>query len=383
MTDITYDKEKVNKRIDKVKLQLMSEDNTAFFSALLANLKIIIVEGYGRAGTNAVYIKFDPVYLLTLTLEELLFVLVHEVLHVAFDHIITPHEAGLDPELHNIAADHYINLYLKSLGYAVMDDCYCDPQYTGKSTMEIYHLLLKNPPPPPPGGGVFVPDVIQDLDGMSPEEIKEIVIANILKAVTQADMSNQPGSVPGEVRRGIKEIVSPKLPWNLILQNYMSSYAKDDYTWARPNKRFQPEFYMPSMRSEKIGQITFGDDVSGSMSNEDLCEIHSEQIYIKDLLHPERVRLMTFDTVVHLNKTYEEGENMDDIVLEGGGGTIVQPLLDSIREEEPLFAIIFTDGYFSTPNMDNIHSDIFWIIKGNPGFTAPKGIIIDFDQKGK
>jgi predicted metal-dependent peptidase len=89
---------------------------------------------------------------------------------------------------------------------------------------------------------------------------------------------------------------------------------------------------------------------------------------------------MTIDTKVHLDKTYEAGDELDEWELTGGGGTEVQPVIDAIAEEEPAFALIFTDGYFTMPNMDAItDTHIFWIIKDNPGFEAPKGEMIPFE----
>jgi predicted metal-dependent peptidase len=87
---------------------------------------------------------------------------------------------------------------------------------------------------------------------------------------------------------------------------------------------------------------------------------------------------MTFDTAVHMNEVFTEGDSLKEIELKHGGGTNVQPLLDTIREENPVFALIFTDGYFSTPDMSNITSKIFWIIKDNKGFKNPRGTIIHF-----
>jgi len=379
--NVEYDMKELLKRITKNRLQLMTTKGTAFFSALLANLKVqVTTEGPSTASTNGVWMKFNPTFIHPLPLDELLGLMLHEVLHVAFGHCDVITYGHLNHEVLGIAMDHYINLFITRLGFKLPPGGYCDAQYRGMSTMQIYNRLMKDDPNQKmkgtcPHDVVLVPD-----PGQSEQEHRETTISNVIKAIQQADLAKQSGSVPGDIRRLVEDIISPQLPWNLILQNYMSEYNKDDYSWSWPNRRYLPDFYLPGLHSMKIGQLTAGADVSGSMSQDDLNEVIAEVRYIWDMMAPTMMRLQTFDTKVHLNKMYVEGDDLDELELKGGGGTNVQPLLDSIREECPLFALIFTDGYFSTPNMDGIYTDVYWIIKGNPNFTAPHGTVIHFDR---
>lgn len=126
-------------------------------------------------------------------------------------------------------------------------------------------------------------------------------------------------------------------------------------------------------------QITQGIDVSGSMTGHIFSECWQEMRYVWDIMQPNQMRLQSFDTCVHHDKMYYKGDNLDEVNLMGGGGTNVQPLLDSIREEDPVFALIFTDGHFDTPNVEGITSDIYWIINSNPRFIPPIGEVIHFN----
>ena len=367
-------------KLNPIKLSLMMEDNTTFFSALLSSLKLICDESTQTASTNGVYLKMNPTWCADFDAETLTGLMLHEVMHVAFGHVdFTAYEL-CDQDILNIAQDHYINLYLKRLGYKLPEGGYADPKFTGMSSMEIYEILIKNPPPKPLESDWNGNDVDTDCpDDMSPQEHKETVMANILGAVYQAQLANDHGSIPGDLLITLEDAINPKLPWQQILAPYVDAYATEDYSWSRPHRRYQPDWYLPRRYSEQIGHITCGDDVSGSMSKADVSEIFAEQKYIFETLNPSSMRVMTFDTKVHLNKVYEEGNELDDIKLKGGGGTNVEPLLDSIRKEKPVFALIFTDGYFDTPDMSGMDdTDIYWIIKGNPGFTAPKGVVIPF-----
>jgi len=366
----------LKRNVSRCKLQLMSERNTVFFSSLLSNLKLEITDKVPTAATNGIYMHLNPEFISTLTIPQLLGLMLHEVMHVVYDHISRCLEADLDHKLYNIAGDHLINLYLLNKGYELPKNGYANPKYIGWSTMQIYKDLLKNPPP---DYDQFQMDIVGKDADMREDVYREKVISNIIKAVQQAQISNQPGSIPGHILILLEEILNPKLPWYQILQNYMNAYSKDLHTWSRPNRRYMPDFLLPTLHSDSLNQITCGDDVSGSMTKEDIAAIFAEQKFIWETLKPKRMRIQTFDTLVHMDKMFEEGDTLDDIELMGGGGTNVEPLIQSIRKEQPEIALIFTDGYFSTPDMTGLEAtDIFWIIKGNDKFQNPMGTIIHF-----
>jgi predicted metal-dependent peptidase len=358
-------------KVDRAKIQLMLERQTTFFSALLANLKLKITTDVSTAATNAIDLLINPDFIMDTPGDQLLGVLLHEVMHVALDHCNKLYK-GHNQQVLGIAMDHYINLYITSLGYSIPSYGYCDPKYRGKSSMEIYHELMKNPPEPDPD---FQPDVLGVPDQMSEEEYEQKVNNNIIKAVLQAELANDPGSIPGHIKQKVKELTAPELPWNLILLKYMDQYKKEDYSFSRPNKRYMPDFYLPHMKSDSLAGVTFALDVSGSMTRGELDEGVATCKQIKDMLAPEWVHFMTVDTQVHLDQVIEEYDELPDAELEGGGGTILEPVIDRIIEYSPEFAIIFTDGYFSAPaNMKEVTSDIYWVIKNNRGFNAPHGV---------
>ena len=367
----------IQRKINKAKLMLMTEPNTTFFSALLAQLWLRERDDIPTAATDGVNLFYNPKFIEELGTGETLGLLLHEVLHVAFEHMDRRKAHDLNPQIWNAAADYYINNMLDIQGYRLPAGGLIKHAYDGWSTMQIYEELMSNSP-----DMEFEMDLIMDCpDGVDEEEHRTEVVSNVLKAVTQAKISNEPGSIPAEIARWADEIMNPKLPWNAILQNYMADYAKEEYTWTRPNKRFWPHHYLPSMRSEAIGQVTAAIDVSGSITQDDLDAFFSEINYIWDLLKPKKLRLMGFDTRIHDDLEFTEGDVMENITLSGGGGTDVEPVIDTIRKDEPLFLLVFTDGEFYLPNLDNLNSQIFWVIKGDVNtFNPDKGIVIEYDS---
>jgi predicted metal-dependent peptidase len=373
-----YDFDELHKDVKRVKIRFMQQKNTTFFSALLANLDLQITEeGFPphlkTACTNGLYLKLHPEFITGMPKEQLMGLILHEVLHVAFDHIIRCYQGKYNHKIWNIAGDHYINLMILAMGYQLPPKGYHDSCYKKMSTQQIYDILIKNPPP---DLNKFHMDLIPAPPGMSDKEHKHKVTGNVIKAIAQAKMRNDPGSIPGGLERRLEKVLRPKLPWQALLHQFMQPYSKSDYSWSRPNRRYMPDFYLPHMKGEQLKQITTGIDVSGSMTIYDLQVICPEVQYIWDTLQPEKMRLQTFDTRVHLDELYSEGDTLDLVKLKGGGGTNVVPLLASIRKENPEVALIFTDGYFPKPDMTGIDTNILWIIKNNPNFTNPIGEII-------
>ena len=368
------DEKQVQLRIDRAKIAIMQQPATTFFSALLAQLKTIINREKPTGATDGIHLWLNPDYVAAHDNEELMFLLMHEILHVALDHCNWEIYKGLNQYVLGIAMDHFINLYLIELGYKFIQGGYADPKYKNWSSMEIYHDLMKDPPEPPPD---WQPDAIGKPDDMSEAEHKARVEDNMIKAALQAEMANDAGSIPGNIKIKIEKMISPELPWNLILYKYMDQYTKDDFSWSRPNRRFLPQFYLPNMQGEKLEGVLSATDVSGSMMDE-INEVMAENRYVKSLLGPDWFHFITFDTQIHHNKIYDQFEELpeDDMPDGGAGGTYLEPIIKYIVEERPIFALIFTDGYFTPPKMDKVESDIYWIIskEGDSDFRAPHGV---------
>jgi len=382
----TVPTQKLITKINKAKLELVMTKNTTFFSSLLANLKLVWTEDIPTAATDGICIWLNPEFVEQQNQSELIGLLLHEVMHVAYEHMDRRKAANLDPMLWNVAGDYVINNFLDSKNILLPQEALIDHKYDNMNTKQVYDDLLKNNLSTPqiwldlidPGSK----ESSQESPGTSTKERQETVITNVLKATTQAKLSNDIGSIPGEIARQLEDLLNPKLPWQSILQNNLNSYTNTDYSWKRPNKRFWPNHYLPHMHQESLNQITAGIDVSGSISDQQLSEFISEIKYIKTVLQPKSFRLICFDTRIVFDKTYEEGDDIENTSVKGGGGTLLGPLMDTLSKDQPELAIILTDGEFSMPHMDDIQTDIFWIIHSAQveAFNPPKGTVIGYED---
>lgn len=81
-----------------------------FFGSVVVNLKYKETRGISTAGTDGKTIYYNPDYLSKLTENQQVFVLAHEICHVAFNHILR--SEGKNPRIWNIATDAIINQML-------------------------------------------------------------------------------------------------------------------------------------------------------------------------------------------------------------------------------------------------------------------------------
>lgn len=377
------------KALNKAKVKLMCTPNTVFISTILFNLKQIWTEKIPTAATNGVFLKINPVWFAGLEPEERVGLLAHECWHVAWNHM----QRGMqrdDKAKYNRAGDHIINLTITDSGMKIPPDGLCDAQYRGMSTGEVYKMLPDQPPSNGGGGdgdgqGGMSNDVIfnnPDQDESEAQQQQAQVQNTIVKAMVQAQMSgDEAGSIPGELQREIEEMINPKLPWQAILQNAMNNYAKSDYSFRRPNRRFFPEFYLPSAYSERLENISVFIDLSGSITDDELRAFLSEIQYIHGTMKPEKMFVGGFDTRITDEHEVTEFQDIRKLTFKGGGGTSLTWLPKWVEKNKPTVLIIFSDMYVDMPAKPKSDTDYIWIIIDNAEAVAPFGRAIHYEHE--
>lgn len=352
-----------DKILEDLKMRLVLNRNMVFYTTIMYSLELSLSNEIPTACTNGKAIKFNPSFLGSLSKDEQEFLLVHEILHVCYEHMFRI--GNRDPEKWNIANDHAINLELIAQGMKMIKGGMADPQYEGMSSEEIYELL-----PEPPEDF--------DMDLEQPEgdfqETQEQIKDMLIQAVQQAEMSNQIGSVPLSIQRRVNEWLNPVLPWYTILQRYMNQKCKDDYSWARRNRRFQ-DVYLPSLYSEQVGPIHFFIDGSCSVSDEMFSMQVGQIKWIKKNINPKEIRIIVFNTQIVDEFVFKDDQSIN-VDFNARGGTSIHEIVEYMEKHPTEANIIFTDGYFSHVDMSKVKSDVLWCIYDNPSFQYDKGKII-------
>ena len=363
------------KALSKAKIQLMAKPDSAFFTTICFSLIHEFSDLIPTAATNGKRILFNPKFFMDLDPEERVFLLLHETLHVAYLHVDGVRRGGRCPKKWNQAGDHVINLQLMERGFKMPTGAakgLADPQYAGMSTEEVYKAL----PDPPPGAPI---DLDIEESQVPSEELQREVQDILVRAQIQSKMAeDRPGTIPGDIQIFLDKLLNPKLPWNRILQKYLNTFAKNDYSYRKPARRFFPEWHLPSLWSQALMDIAVAVDISGSVSDEDFKRFVSEIASILKMMKPSKITLIQFDTQIqHIDKI-RHMQDLMQVNFTGRGGTSIGPVLEWATENKPQLLMVFTDGGFYFPDVST-KRDTVWLIHGNPGWTAPFGKVIHYE----
>lgn len=338
---------------NKTKGNLFFKRGAGFLGALLCKISFKWDSNMPTAAISDSTLYWNPEFFLGLDKDTRITVLAHELWHNGLMHGARRGERC--PDIWNIAADHVINNMLQDHGYYMEGFPYCmDPKYKGWSTDEVYDDLVANGKPQPIPGG---------LDGdILPMEDKAAIdkaIADVVGAMASARMTNQAGDIPGEVGMIIDQFLNPKLPWEVILFNFFNALTSEEYSYARPNRRYQDPLLPGVTGRNGLEHLVYFVDISGSITDDQVLRMNSEVKYIQEELRPERLTLMTFDTEIHDTYEFEIDEPFDKIEIHGRGGTHLGQCWDYLQRNAPTAAVVFTDLCVGIPPDPGI--PIIWV----------------------
>lgn len=356
------------KALQKAKIDLMTKPDCAFFCDLVLSFKYLWDDTIQTAGVDGVNIFISPKFWMSLPPEERVGVLVHEVMHVVYDHITRKN--GRDHTRWNIAGDHVINLDLLKKGFKLPSWALADTQYDGMTTDQVYDLLPANPPPPK------MIDLMPS--ALGEEELKEFIEGAVIRASIRSQQENdKPGTIPGHIQLFIDRLLEPKIKWQTVLARYCTKFAKTEYSFSRPRRKYFPEFILPGMAGYAMQDIAVAVDISGSVSDEEFKQFVGEIGAIFRMNKPSKITLVQFDT--HL-KSVDELSGFQDLMkvqFKGRGGTKIQPVIEWAHANKPELLLVFTDGEFRFGN-EHYKKDLLWLIHNNKRFKAPYGKTVHY-----
>ena len=125
--------------IDYIKGQVLQK--FPLLGVTMSALNTVADSNIGTAATDGHNIYYSPKFFSSLSDDEKTFIYAHEVMHVAFNHILR--SKGRDQALWNTATDAVVNQILKSEGLPIFGNSIDMPEAVNKSAEEIYDKLLK------------------------------------------------------------------------------------------------------------------------------------------------------------------------------------------------------------------------------------------------
>lgn len=362
-----------NKQLEHTRVYLISE--YPFYSAMLNQCVFSWSDKLPTAGvcinkTGNVELLINPIFFDSLSEHHRIGLLMHEMLHVAMNHLTRVKEFN---QLFNIAMDISINQYIPLEFLPVGGLLPSQYQLPLMKSFEFYYNELKNKKTPPqekpmdehgvkPQEGSS-DDQIDDQSGELSKDLKEELVKRLVENARSEAESVKPGSTPMHVTQELTErvIEQNKVNWTTRLRSYIGkNFSKDtESTRNRPNRRLGLK--STGTRSVTAPKLLIAMDQSGSISSELINEYLNE---LKSILNisKDKTEVVFFDTEIAkslmLNKVTEETSKRY-----ANGGTDFQCAVNYGLKKHVDLLIVFTDG--NAPNPVNTKLPVLWVIKGS------------------
>ena len=392
--------------------------------AVIANLLDWEIDNsIDTACTNGRWVKFNESFMDSMSEDEQLFVVLHELTHIALKHHLR--RGTREHSRFNIAADHRINLELKGTKGVRMPACgLADPQYTGLTEYEIYELLADKPEDKPedqesgdsedesddnsddsegsdsdsdesdePGesesesgdngdsdeseaSSVGMGDVVDGDDGSMTEAELQEMEKEIDQAIQLADnlstMAGKGGGLLGEIARSARE---PEIDWRKPLRRWVTNEFPSFRSYRRVDRRWLAAGVVwPGVEKQNQTELVFALDCSSSMSRQKVAQLSREVESAFQQADLATVHILYFTDGVHIHETYKRGQKFKELSKFPSGGTCFDSLFEYIVENCPKAkaAIVMTDGYDEFPAKPKMN--VLWAM--TTGIVPPFGEVL-------
>lgn len=351
-------------KIVKARIALLCDQP---FFGQIALKKMILQErdDIDTAAVDGVNMYYNPNFIETLSADELKFLLIHEVLHLAQLH--HTRRGAREPKRWNQAGDYVINAIAREAGFTLINGALINPAYAGKTTEEVYNLLPENPG----GGGGDRTGEVWDYpgDAAQEEQATKIDITNAAKA------AKMKGKLPASLARLVEELTEAKVPWREALQRFLTtSLSRDDYSFRRPNRRFaHTGVILPGLIGEALPPIIVAVDTSGSIGPAELAQFAGEVDGILDC-YDATIEVLYCDAKIQHQEVFTRENRPVRLGAKGGGGTDFRPVFARADTEPPVCVVYLTDMYGNFPAHAPAYP-VLWVSTSGVK-TAPFGEVI-------
>ncbi len=351
-------------RLERARWWSLSE--APFYGALAMRLADVIDPNVKTACTDGKVIKWNPDFVMKLSDERLRFVLIHETMHCAHQHLwrLPADDIG------NQAGDHAINLTLKAVrGMEMPPEGLADPRFDGKCEEDIYTILQAEQPPGggsgndpngggggsgnasdasdgdgegqgtgDPCGGFSAPDAGEAPNAAAQAQAKQELAEQWESAVMQAAQTAQAlgrGDLPADLQRELERRRATQIDWKRELADFIRDSGATKADWSRSARRhaWQPVIY-PRRRPQDYGVIICARDTSGSIGDA-ICAQFTALIEQCAAETTARIIMIDCDADIQAEHVIEIGEPVP-LKAAGGGGTDFRPVFaraDELTEQ--------------------------------------------------
>lgn len=367
-----------NRRLAKAATSLVIRH--PFFGYILfgSSVRVKCGEDVDTMATNGVDLFCGRDFVKTEPLEFLEFVLLHELLHIYFNHF--GRRGTRDPLLWNVAVDIYVNDQCAQLFTTdPLMPYHVDPRLIQpamwareKTCEEIYDILAKVQEEEPEkiekmmpsedleiGNGKDMlppPESVpgQEPDPNDPQSSKEWQAGfhqDVAQAKAMAERTPTARKLTSAIQERMTKIMKATLPWGSILRGDLAyDLGWDESTYAPPKVKYYP-IILPQTRSVKERVLLLAVDISASVTQE-LIKIFISNVMAAAMKATKTV-VVTFDQV---QRDYHETTNPKNIfkhvkfVSGDHYMTSAKCVFEHADRLKPSAICVLTDGHIELPD---------------------------------
>ena len=407
-------KARVGAALEKIRLRLLRRFPFIGNVAMRLDLVPVMDSRVNTACTDGSRVFFDCAFFSSLKPGERLFVLAHEVWHVALLHFAR--RGSRDHELFNVAADLEIHFVLE---HERLEEPFVlphDPAWRSLPAEQIYERLLRQAPPAPPsaphpgrdivdaadaadatpGEGVVSVRIDPDFAPCVTRDAADRVRSTVRDAAQRTGFSpkNRRGWTPGGFNWLVRSLRRPTIDWRIALRRFVVPAFGGRRRWLPPNRRHVADgLYLPSRREERLRAMlaldtsgstafllpSFFAELAGLLRSFGRYELTVVQCDAEvqrvdrwtDISPPPALAASSVDAA-SVRRSMMEKRDAAEWGVQGGGGTDFRPVFEwAAKERLPPDVLVFlTDGMGPAPERKPRYP-VLWILPDIDGFDLP------------
>lgn len=339
-----------------------------FLSSKIVYDRFNVPTAGAKIGRDGVTLIFSTKYIDTLTLDETIGLIEHEILHVVFDHVSVDCKL-YNQKIANLAMDVSINQYIKILPENTLTLAWaeemCGTKLEKEQTWQYYYSEFMKAVKKVSKGQTLDDHDFSDQEGVGGSgdggDDRELGRAAV-KDMVKESIKNAKGNVPQHIMKEYEHLCSAsKVSWKQILANFVARSASSvsKHTRKKTNRRYG----LAQPGRNKKRELTLGVcvDSSGSISDESYAQFMSELLRITS--HCAKVYFVEADCEVQ-NVQVITKKKPGKLKRTSNGGTAYQPAITKCLELN-CDAIIYFGDFDCADTPDNPHVPFLWVGVGN------------------
>jgi predicted metal-dependent peptidase len=209
------------------------------------------------------------------------------------------------------------------------------------------------------------------------QQVEELE-AQITEAIQQA--TALAGVLGMNLPRVFIDAGKPEVHWKEETAQFFTEFTRgtEEYSWRRYNRRrMVDDDLFPSRFDERIKEVIFAVDASGSMYGDLFNKAVEGVLDAVEALDPETVRVVFWDTSICSDQVFADDYKglRDHLKPRGGGGTRAACVVEHIESNgyNPTCVVVITDGYLEHDLKWETTIPTLWLVLESEQFVPPAG----------